>query len=125
MQRGEIRPWPPKNPTYWQLRYWTTELVNGRPVKKRKAVKLAEISRQYSTVKSVEPLAQEKLLPHNLGTHRPESTDRSSRIVEGLSCRRSATCSNVRIGSGEETGRISATGFLIMRHVQDFGRSTP
>lgn len=75
MQRGEIRPWPPKNPTYWQLRYWTTELVNGKTVKRRKAVKLTDISREYQTVKSVEALAQEKLLPHNLGTHRPESTD--------------------------------------------------
>lgn len=75
MQRGEIRAWPPKNPTYWQLRYWTTELVDGKVVKKRKAFKLADISREYQTAKSVEPLAQEKLLPHNLGTHRPESTD--------------------------------------------------
>ena len=73
--RGEIRPWPPKNPTYWQLRYWTTELKNGKPVRKRREVKLAEISREYQTEKSVEPLAQEILLPYNLGTHRPESTD--------------------------------------------------
>src|ERR1700724_650463 len=84
MQRGEIRRWPPKKPKYWQLRYWTTELVNGRPVKKRKAVKLAEISRQYSTVKSVEPLAQEKLLPHNLGTHRPESTDSVNQFLQSF-----------------------------------------
>ncbi|HJZ64115.1 MAG TPA: tyrosine-type recombinase/integrase [Candidatus Acidoferrum sp.] len=75
MQRGEIRPWPPKNPTYWQLRYWTTELVKGKPVKKRRAVKLADISREYQTEKSVEALAQEKLLPLNLGTHRAESID--------------------------------------------------
>jgi len=75
MQRGEIRPWPPKNPTYWQLRYWTTELVKGKPVKRRKAIKLADISREYQTEKSVEALAQEKLLSINLGTHRPESTD--------------------------------------------------
>jgi integrase len=67
--------WPKKNPTYWQLRYWTTELVNGKSVRKRKAVKLADISREYQTEKSVEPLAQEHLLPLNLGTHRPESTD--------------------------------------------------
>jgi len=75
MQRGQIRMWPKINPTYWQLRYWTTELVNGKPVKKRKAVKLADISREYQTEKSVEPLAQKYLLPLNLGTHRPESTD--------------------------------------------------
>jgi len=35
VQRGEIRPWPPKNPTYWQLRYWTTELVKGMPPKSK------------------------------------------------------------------------------------------
>jgi hypothetical protein len=67
--------WPKKNPTYWQSRYWTTVLVNGKPVRRRKAVKLADISREYQTEKSVEPLAQEHLLPLNLGTHRPESTD--------------------------------------------------
>src|SRR5258708_5711388 len=84
MQRGEIRQWPPKNPTYWQLRYWTTELKNGRPVNKRKAVKLADISREYQTAKSVEALAQEKLLPHNLGTHRPESTDRLDTFLQAF-----------------------------------------
>ena len=84
MQHGEIRPWPPKNPTYWQLRYWTTELVNGKPVKKRKAVKLVDISREYQTEKSVEALAQEKLLSHNLGTHRPESTDNVDSYLQGF-----------------------------------------
>jgi hypothetical protein len=49
--------------------------VNGKPVKKRKAVKLADICREYQTEKSVEALAQKHLLPLNLGTHRPESTD--------------------------------------------------
>src|SRR2546429_5009565 len=34
VQRGQIRAWPKKNPTYWQLRYWVTELVNGKPVKR-------------------------------------------------------------------------------------------
>ena len=75
MQRGQIRQWPKVNPTYWQLRYWTTELVGGKAVKRRKAVKLADISREYQTEKSVEPLAQKYLLPLNLGTHRPESTE--------------------------------------------------
>src|SRR2546429_2563973 len=42
VQRGQIRAWPKKNPTYWQLRYWVTELVNGKPVKKRKSIKRSE-----------------------------------------------------------------------------------
>ena len=75
MQRGQIRALPKKNPTYWQLRYWVTELVNGKPVKKRKSIKLADRCREYQTEKSVEALAQKYLLPLNLGTHRPESTD--------------------------------------------------
>ena len=50
-------------------------MLNGEPVKKRKAVKLADSRWEYQTEKSVEGLAQKHLLPLNLGTHRSESTD--------------------------------------------------
>jgi integrase len=71
MQRGEIRQWG-KN---WQLRYWQTEFRDGKVIKHRVAKKLAPISREYQTAESVQALADQILLPLNLGNKTPESTD--------------------------------------------------
>lgn len=71
MQRGEIRRWG----NNWQLRYWQSETREGKVIKRRVAKKLAPISREYQTPESVQPLADAILLPLNLGTKTPESTD--------------------------------------------------
>lgn len=77
MQRGYVY----KNGNHWTLRYYEDVLENGVPVRKQKARKLAPVSDQYPTKKSVRGLADEFLAPLNGRQRRPES---SQRVVDFL-----------------------------------------
>lgn len=69
MQRGNIR----KRHGAWHLRYYRTELVDGRPVRRRYTKKLARVSPEYNTARDCWPLADAILAPLNLGAGQPEA----------------------------------------------------
>jgi len=71
MQRGQIY----RVGSCWLLRYREKVLVNGKPVMRQVAKKLATYSDEYRTEKSVRPLAEAILAPINAGTARPTSTE--------------------------------------------------
>ena len=74
----------------WLLRYWTTVLENGKPVKRRVAKKLATYSREYRTEASVRHLAAKILAPINAKTARPESTDTLAAFLQTYIANREA-----------------------------------
>lgn len=78
MQRGRIY----KVGSCWLLRYREKVLVNGKPVVRQVAKKLATYSDEYRTEKSVRPLAEAILAPINAGTARPTSTDTVAAFLE-------------------------------------------
>jgi len=71
VQRGQIY----RVGSCWLLRYRETVLVDGKPVVKQVAKKLATYCDQYRTEASVRPLAEAILAPINAGATRPASTD--------------------------------------------------
>ena len=74
----------------WLLRYWTTVLEDGKPVKRRVAKKLATFSREYRTEASVRHLAARILAPINARTARPESTDTLAAFLQTYIANREA-----------------------------------
>lgn len=78
MQRGLIY----KESGSWLLRYYETELVDGKPFKKRKCAKLTRISPEYPTKRSVLLLAEKILSPINSGQFSPEATQRLVDFIE-------------------------------------------
>jgi integrase len=79
MQKGQIK----KRGASWVLRYWETVLVDGEPVRRRVLKRLAPITAEYSTAKSVEHLAAEILGPLNANT-RPEMTGTLADFLENM-----------------------------------------
>jgi len=78
MQRGHIL----KHHGAWFLRYWSTELRNGVPVRVRKGKRLAPINTDYPNERSVLPLAEDILTPINRGTQTPDSAMLVSEFIE-------------------------------------------
>ena len=70
MQRGQIL----KHHGAWLLRFYDTELVNGKPVRVRRAKRLAPISPEFPTKRSVLTLAEDVLGPINRATQTPDSS---------------------------------------------------
>jgi integrase len=79
MQNGQIK----KRGASWVLRYWETVLVNGAPVRRRVLKRLAPITAQYHSAKSVEHLAAEILGPLNTNA-RPEVTGTLANFLEKI-----------------------------------------
>lgn len=77
MQNGQIK----KRGASWVLRYWETVIVDGKPVRRRVLKRLAPISAEYDTPKSVEHLAAEILAPVNINA-RPEVTGTLAGFLE-------------------------------------------
>jgi integrase len=59
----------------WELRYYETVLIDGKPVRKQAYQKLAKYGEQYRTVADVQPLA-DAILKRTESKLTPESTDR-------------------------------------------------
>jgi len=79
MQKGQIK----KRGASWVLRYWETVIVDGAPVRRRVLKRLAPITAQYSSVKSVEHLAADILGPLNANA-RPEVTGTLANFLEAI-----------------------------------------
>lgn len=96
MQTGQIR----RVGNCWLLRYYEEVLVNGRPVKRRVARKIATYGERYRTKADVEVLAKEFLAPINARSARPESGDTVLGFIRNTylpHCRgtlRPSTCKN-------------------------------
>jgi len=80
MQRGIIY----KHHGAWFLRYYDWRTVNGKPIKKRVARKLAPISPAYPTKRSVLTIAEKILTPINAGQVQPESTMLVEDFIENV-----------------------------------------
>lgn len=78
MQRGQIY----KSHGSWFLRYRETHLQDGRPVSKRMCARLAPVSEDYPSKRSVLLLAEKILAPINAGTMQPASTQRLVDFIE-------------------------------------------
>ena len=61
MQKGQIF----KRGTSWVIKFYETAIVDGAPKKRRVLKRLCAVSKEYPSVKSVEPLATETLEPVN------------------------------------------------------------
>jgi integrase len=68
MQRGNIL----KKHGAWHLRYYTSEVVNGAPVRRQVMRRLAPVNDQYRSKGDVLNIAQDFLTPENRGLHQPE-----------------------------------------------------
>ena len=64
------------------LRFWDVSLVNGERRKVRRAQRLAKISKDYPTKRSVIPLAEKILAPLNAGQLQPESSLSLIKFIE-------------------------------------------
>ena len=78
MQRGRIE----RRGNCWLLRYRETVLVNGKPVTRQVAKKLATYCDEFRTEASVRELAEDILGPINAGRARPVSTDTVEHFIE-------------------------------------------
>src|SRR5690348_13058162 len=78
MQKGRIE----LRGNTWLLRYNEVVLIDGKPVRKSKAKKLATFGHQYRTEASVRPIADEILAPINAKSSRPTSAQRVDDFLE-------------------------------------------
>jgi integrase len=80
MQRGTIL----KHHGSWVLRYYDTELTEGRRVRKKAFHKLAPVGPDYPTKRSVLLLAEKILQPINSGQLQPESAMLVTAFIEDV-----------------------------------------
>ena len=80
MQRGTIL----KHHGSWCLRYYETVLKDGRRVRKKAFKRLAPVSADYPTKRSVLLLAEKTLAPINTGTQQPESAMSVTAFIENV-----------------------------------------
>ena len=78
MQRGRIY----KHHGSWLLQFYDDVLVDGKPTRKRKSVKLAPANKEFPTKRSVLLLAEKHLAPANSGQLQPESAIRLTDYIE-------------------------------------------
>ena len=78
MQRGRIY----KHHGSWLLQFYDDVLVDGKPTRKRKSVKLAPANKEFPTKRSVLLLAEKHLAPANSGQLQPESAVRLTEYIE-------------------------------------------
>ncbi len=80
MQRGTIV----KHHGSWVLRYYETFLKDGQRVRRKSFKRLAPVSADYPTKRSVLLLAEKTLAPINAGTQQPESAMRVVDFIENV-----------------------------------------
>jgi integrase len=80
MQRGTIR----KHHGAWTLFYYDTVLQNGQRIRKKVSKKLADVSDEYPTDRSVWSLADKILAPLNAGTQVAESSMTVLKFIEDV-----------------------------------------
>lgn len=80
MQRGYIF----RHRKYWYLRFYDSVIVNGEPRRKQSCRKLAPISDDYPTKRSVLLLAEKILQPLNTGQVQPESSMTVQKFIEDV-----------------------------------------
>ena len=78
MQRGTIL----KHHGSWCLRYYETVVSDGQRVRRKSFKKLASVSEEYPTKRSVLLLAEKVLAPINVGSQTPESSIRVVNFIE-------------------------------------------
>lgn len=78
VQRGQII----KRNGAWHLRHYSTDIVDGKPVRLRPTIKLARVSEAYPTKASVALLAAKILEPINTGAQTPASAMRVAHFIE-------------------------------------------
>lgn len=78
VQQGQII----KRNGAWHLRHYTTDIVDGQPVRRRVTKKLARVSDAYPTKASVALLAAKILEPINTGAQTPASALRVAHFIE-------------------------------------------
>jgi len=78
MQRGTII----KHHGSWCLRYYETIVDGGRRIRRRSFRRLASVSDEYPTKRSVLLLAEKVLAPINIGSQTPESSIRVVDFIE-------------------------------------------
>jgi integrase len=80
MQRGSIV----KHRSSWCLRYYETVLKDGQPVRKKSFRRLAPVSPEYPSKRSVLLLAEKILAPVNTGLQQPESSMSVVAFIENV-----------------------------------------